>query len=321
MRSSLIMGIAAAVVAILLTIYFIPPIDDFSPDNPGWNGLSKLSSELRLHPISDIIQENLLSNPSNTTLLIIGPEKNFTESEAFVIKRFLESGGLVILADDFGSGNSLLELLGLSPRFNGSLLVDPLFKDRNMRLPKIRMLAPEMEEAGIDELLLNYATVIDGCSKPLALSSSYSFLDVNLNGVWDVGEPRGPLTVACMLDVGDGRLLLISDSSMAINSMLRLSDNMLFLKMLAEDRKIVLDGSHWVPSNLALAKSLLRSLVGFLSAPEVRYSILAAVVLTVMRYRWPRKAAESEVERVLIRNPTWDREVLVRLEREMRGER
>ena len=321
MRNSIIAGLMAAVITIMLVLYFIPPVDDFNPDNLGWNGLSDLSSDLHLKRVKNLLGENLLLNPSNTTLLIIGPEEEFTEAEARVIRSFLEAGGSVILADDFGSGNSLLQLLGINVRFSGSLLVDPLFKERSMRFPRIRSLSKDMESIGVEELVFNYATVIEGCVRPIGFSSYYSFLDLNLNGVWDKGEPKGPFAVACMVSIGRGRLFILSDPSIVINSMLPFGDNLGFIKALVGSRTVYLDESHWRPSLLAQAKDSLMVMVRFMSLPEIRYTMLVGVVFVIFRYRRVVKPRESEVEKVLMRNPTWDRELLVRLEREMRRER
>ena len=247
-------------------------------------------------------------------LLIIGPERNFTEYEALILKRFLEVGGRIILADDFGSGNELLELLGVYARLNGSLLVDPLFKERNMKFPRIR----DVKVSGVDEIVFNYATIIEGCQDPLALSSSYSFLDLNLNGEWDEGEPKGPFTVACKLNVGEGSLIIISDSSVWINSMFEMKDNRMLLEKLIGNRTMMMDYSHRVPSRLTSAKSMIESLTKMLATPEARYAILVGVILVITRYRKGIRAVESEVEKILMRNPTWDRELLLRLERERR---
>jgi len=317
MKASVIaVGLIAAAIAISLIVVYTPPPDDFSLENPGWNGLSKLSSELRLRRVNSIPDERLLLDPSNATLLLIGPEAEFTQRETEFLTEFMNRGGIVILMDDFGSGNTLLQLLEVAPRFNGSLLLDPLFKERSSALPKIR--APAMN---LSEIVLNYATVIEECGKPLAYSSFYSFLDVDSDGVWDAGEPEGPLVVACAVEMGKGELILVADSSVGINSMLDLGSNAIFLKKLIGDREVFIDESHWKPSRFAVAREWLLTAASLIAQPEVRYAVVAAAVVAVMRYRRGAGRGESEVEKVLMRNPTWDKALLEKLQREMRGER
>ena len=314
MKRSIAITLLLTIIVIMLIIYLAPSSEDFDPENPYWNGFSNLYTVHHPQLIKDILDERLFPSPSNTALLIIGPERNFTGYEALILRRFLEAGGRIILADDFGSGNELLELLGVDARLNGSLLVDPLFKERNMKFPRIR----DVKISGVDEIVFNYATIIEGCQNPLALSSSYSFLDLNMNGEWDEGEPKGPFTVACRLNVGEGSLIIISDSSIWINSMLEMKDNHMLLEKLIGNRTVMMDYSHRVPSRLTSAKSMVESLIRILATPEARYAILVGVILVITRYGKGIRAVESEVEKILMRNPTWDKELLLRLERERR---
>ena len=46
-------------------------------------------------------------------LVIIGPDVDFSSLEAKEVKEFLENGGTLFIADDFGTANSLLEKLGV----------------------------------------------------------------------------------------------------------------------------------------------------------------------------------------------------------------
>ena len=316
MKVSLLAGLITGIAVAMLILYTAPPIEDFNPLNPYWNGFSDLISEFHAVKLKSLLDEKLFLNPSNTSLLIVGPEKEFSEDEAKIIERFLKSGGQVILADDFGSGNQLLELLGVDVRFNGSLLVDPLFKERGMRLPRIRATA-----LGVRELVFNYGTVLEGCPSPIARSSSYSFLDLDLNGKWSEGEPRGSFATACSLSLGRGRLIIVADSSLWINSMLQMRDNQKFLESLTGGRAVLIDESHWKLSSLTIAKRMLSISFSYIASPELRYALIALIIVALVRYRRRRRAEEGEVEKVLMRNPTWDKELLIKLEREMRGER
>ncbi|MEM4536227.1 MAG: DUF4350 domain-containing protein [Nitrososphaerota archaeon] len=315
---AIVAGFMAAIIAVLSLIISVPPLDDFNPYNPYWNGFSKLSSETDIQYLDSIIDERLIAEPSRHVLFIIGPEREFEKVEADFIKSFIENGGITILMDESGSGNSLLRLLEVSPRLNGSLLLDPLFKDRAAVLPKIRI--PSMN---ISEVVANYATTIDGCQKAIGYSSFYAFLDVNSNSIWDEGEPRGPLTVVCEIAMGKGKLIVISDSSLWINSMISRGSNFEFFKRLISNRRCLIDRSHWEPSKFAIVKESLNSFLQFFSQLEIRYAFIIGVVLVLLRLRLEKfiKYKESEVDKVLIRNPTWSREVLEKLWREMHSER
>jgi len=88
-RRSIIVASLLTIIAITLIIYLTPSSEDFDPSNPYWNGFSGLYMDYHPQLIKDPLDERLLQNPSNTTLLIIGPEKNLTKYEAFSLRRFL----------------------------------------------------------------------------------------------------------------------------------------------------------------------------------------------------------------------------------------
>lgn len=322
MKNSIIIGILLATLTALLTIYFIPPTDDFNLENPYWNGMLEATTEIPIQPLKKTLMGEYLARPSESIVLLIGPSKPYDQTDAAILKKFLESGGKLILADDFGAGNILLNLLEVRPKLNGSLLVDPLFKEKNMKLPKIRRIHSSLAYNGAGELILNYATIINECNDPIAISSSYSFLDMDLNGEWDEGEPEGPFTVACKVEYGQGELIIISDSSPFINSMIKTGDNLSILRTIIGNREAFIDETHWIPSGLTLTKEALSATIKSLSGVEGRYTLLALLFIIIARYKFTRKpGTQREVEKILLRNPTWDKEILIKLEGEMRSER
>ena len=322
MHKSVVLGVLIAILAVLAAIYYSPPTDDFDPGNPFWNGLSQASEKLSLVEVSDLrlIQ---YESPANSALLIVGPSKPFTPEEVESIREFLRQGGLLIIADEFGSANELLETLGVGVRLNGSVVFDPLFKERSGRLPRVFDLAPELVENGTESLVLNYATVVEGTGfRPLARSSSFSFLDLDVDGEWDAGEPRGPFVVAAELTYLGGKIVVISDSSILINSMLRLGDNLEFTRAILGERTPLLDASHWAPSRFALAKGLLTQVVAYLHAPEARYGLLMLTLAYVSRLRLPSRVgrpaeARENLEEVLKAHPEWERDVIERLAKDL----
>jgi len=318
--STVIWGIALSLSLALMIISFIPPNDDFMPDNPFWNGMSMASAEtgpLFLQSLGNT------SAAAGDALFIIGPSKDFTDDEVSMLRSHLLSGGTIVLADDFGSGNQLLERLGLKVRLNGSLLVDPLFKERDMRLPRILMVSKELVENPDKGIVLNYATVIEGCDNSLASSSSFSFLDIDLDGVYDEHEPKGPFTVICRMVYGDGRLILISDSSLFINAMLTMdNDNKKLLEGLAGGHKMLVDTGHWMEGVLTTVKRWLSKLYGIASTAEARYTLVALLLILIARKEVNlRRRGGDELDLIISRNPGWDKALLAKLKEEMVDEK
>ena len=245
----------------IFVVSFFPPEVDFSILNPSWNGYSRLTSLLNASIIYSDLPKELPKFTENTILLMI-PTKPLTLSELESIKHFVESGGKLVLMDDYGYGNQILEYLDAPIRiWKNVTLIDPLFHYKNGILPKIYIFihrSPYLNS--VNEIVFNQASVLNISSGAniLAWSSLISYLDMDSDFTFDLDEPEGAFPVIASFKHGSGEIIVISDSSLAINGMIDLGDNLVLLKNLASGRKVILDQSH-IPEtiHLTLMKCLL----------------------------------------------------------------
>jgi len=304
---SLILIASLLIVASLALI--IPSMDDFDLNNPSWNGLSKFNS--RIKPILNL--EEL--NPIDSVLFLIGPSKPFSESEALTIKTFLKEGGTVVLMDDYGFGNDLLAMLNVNARFANVEMRDPLFRGKDSRLVKIIDFKASPYTLNVSSLTLNCATILVNVkeSEVLAYSTPFSYLDKNGNGLPDEKEPKGPFPIIAKIEYEKGILILISDSSLFINSMI--DDNYALLRNLTCYKRVFIDNFHWEPSKLTLFKVKLRKTYDFVKTSEIKYTLLALLAILTFKLKWKSKE-ESELKKVLKMHPEWNKELLRKLEEE-----
>jgi hypothetical protein len=313
MRGSaiILLGLMASLLIVVGLALAMPSMDDFDLDNPGWNGLSKFKS--MVEPNSGL--EGL--NPVDSVLFLIGPSKPFSEADVSAFKMFLMEGGLVVLMDDYGSGNDLLAALNLSARFINVELRDPLFRGKDSRLVKIVDVKASPYTLNVSSLIFNCATALDGVreGEVLAYSTPFSYLDGNGNGLPDEGEPRGPFPVMAEIEYGEGVLILISDSSLFINSMM--DENYVLLRGLEADKRVFIDVLHWEPSKLTLFKADLGRAYDFIKAYEVKYTLLALLAILPFKLKWKGEKG-GELKKVLKAHPEWNKELLKKLEEERR---
>ncbi len=59
---------------------------------------------------------------------------------------------------------------------------------------------------------------------------------------------KGPFPVIVETSYGKGKIVVISDSSFLINSMIDLGDNLKLVNVLTDGRQAMLDTSHWKPN-------------------------------------------------------------------------
>lgn len=321
MKRALILGIFATVFAVLLLIRFFPPGDDFNLDNPFWNGLKDFKIKTKAFSLNSIQEIDLIPFPSETLLFIIGPEGIYTPSEVAFVSRYLKAGGQVILADDFGSGNLILEGLGLKVRFSGHPVVDPLFRGKAQVLVKVVDLKEPF--ADIESLMLNYPASLqleNGEGKVLATSSSFSFFDDNQNGKKDKNESEGPFPVIAEISYGAGKIYVVSDSSIFINSMLKEEGNQKFLKIITEGKKVLIDTSHHPAGLLTRLKDVEIKVYQIVSKFEIRYSLFLILVVAIVWLRFERGRfvrREEDIQDILQRHPDWDRDILNKLKKEL----
>jgi hypothetical protein len=303
-QTSLLFGTLMAIICLSLITYEYPSLDDLWVENPFWNGLStfyKVYEPIRLSEVSDL--ENIVE-PSNTTLFIIGPSSEFDVEEIRSIKIYLLQGGRLVLADDFGTGNQLLNGLELNARFDGGLLEDPLFRERNSLLPVVKT------EYGRDPIVLNYATGLLGVEDNLvrAWSSPFSFL---INDDASKGISAHPIIAEIAL--GAGKIILVSDSSIFINSMISMGGNNAIIKSLNMGDALI-DEAHSVPSRLSYFKGLLEKTYTLFGSLELRYSFAIAAVALICLVKYDTEDGHlDEVEVIINSHPEYDKTLVEKL--------
>lgn len=235
------MAVAVTLLIISMTAPVASSSADFSIFNSGWNGTSQLAvltyQTGKFQPAfqvqstgTDITIEQVdLStvdlDPRTSALVIIGPTKPFTKAEGEHVGEFVKFGGKLLLADDFGTGNSLLEGMGATSRFSGSLVVD-LAYEKQPEFSVLFDLRTDSLTTNVTTMLLNYPSSLSintTTTAGIAYSSIASWLDTNGNRLQEWGEPRGPFPMVARERLGFGNIILISDPSVLINGM---RDNM-----------------------------------------------------------------------------------------------
>jgi hypothetical protein len=245
---SIAAGVALSAVLMLSVGYYWPIQEAYHPLNQDWNGCSRIAS-LTANTTVLLSYDKPLPN-STSFLAIIGPSLNFTERESSSIGKFLDDGGIVLLADDFGTGNSLLKGLNVSARFSREPLADLYYYSKNPDFPIITDFSLSPATDNLSAIVLDRPSYINtGNSSSvtkIGSSSPFSFVDLGGNGRPLTNETIDSYVVMASVGIGKGLLLLVADPSMFINDMIGLHDNVrLFqnaLKM--SDRSVLFDTAH-----------------------------------------------------------------------------
>jgi hypothetical protein len=205
-----------------LAIPVIKTSAEFSMFNTGWNGCSKfakiLSERGKIYPIMYPYNSVGLDRLEGT-LLVIGPDIDFSSLEAEEVRKFLENGGTLFIADDFGTANKLLEKLGVKARFTTQPLKDVFYSKREEFPVAVRIEDPDLA-AGVEKITLNIPSAITGIEGKIYTSK-----------VSVVGKNTGSFPVMAEIKYGKGRIILLSDPSILMNDMF--DENRQFIENLA----------------------------------------------------------------------------------------
>ncbi len=154
----------------------------------------------------------------------------------------MERGNTLFLADDFGTGGSILNGLGSGITIlEGNLSsIDREYADPYLITVYRRANGSISTSAMV--LVLNRPAALDG-GEPLFMTSVLSWIDENGNKRIDANEVMGQFPVISEEQIGKGRVVVLSDPSIFINSMLepdQPGDNQRFIQDLVTTNGTVL---------------------------------------------------------------------------------
>lgn len=238
-KNSVLSITVVALATLALLSFFVLPADDFSPYNPRWNGYSELREKWRARIIGiDVSTEEMLSSPRNYTLLVV-PYREPSPRQMSFMAAFTSLGGNLVVLDDRGAGNDILESLGVDAILdhNGTLF-DPVFFDKDYRLPHV---FPQRLNKTL-YIVANYASIVrlgPGCRRVLS-TSKLAFFDKNMDGIWQPGEPAGSLAVGGACKLIDGKVYVFSDPDLLNNYAVRHSNATYILDIVSRNRTLVI---------------------------------------------------------------------------------
>ena len=235
-------------------------------------------------------------DPEGVVVVVAGVERAYRPGEIDALVRFVEEGGTLVVADDFGFANALSDRFGVS--FDKLRLFDANY-EVNASLVTVRA---ELDGKAYP-LVLNVPTglsVRDPAAEVLAISSEGGYLDTNGDGVKDPEDVQGATVVAVRVARGEGHAVFLGDPALFTNAMLARGADRDFVVDLvasalgAEGGTVVFDESRHGRNVFAAGAALaLEGLVVLTHEGWLRWLALATVAGGVAAWLLLRKREEA----------------------------
>jgi Domain of unknown function (DUF4350) len=215
--------------------------EDFSIYNGDWNGASHAKELVAAegYGTRELFALSEAGSSGSGVLFMLNPNKTvaITDADTRTLQSFVQNGGSLVIANDFGNANVVLSGMGVAnqARFSGSLLSDNVSKGVDEAHPLVTDISASALTAGVQTLYFNYGTTLDiGASNVtvLARSAPTSYLRAAGGDNALIAGSKGAHPVLATLPYGKGRIVLLSDPSVFINGMLGQADNQKLLSAL-----------------------------------------------------------------------------------------
>lgn len=212
----------------------------FGSFNPDWDGTSDLRSVADSEGADPLVLRNTSAyddHGAGDVAFVLAPESGYDDAEAERVRRFVERGGTLVVADRDGPhGHALLAAVGAEARPVGPVLRDDRRHYRSAALPVADDVSDHSLVAGVPSLTLNHGTAVEpNGATVLVASSEYSYLDRDGSGSPDGDEVVRSHPVATVESVGEGRVVVVGDPSVFINAMQGRAGNEAFTRSLVAD--------------------------------------------------------------------------------------
>lgn len=325
--------LGALIGAVVLTIFVTAGTSTASLGafNTNWDGTSGIRTTAEKADTSVTIARNVSTYatvpPNQSVAFVLSPDESYG-AETARLRSYVRSGGTLLVAEDYRSnGNEILAAVGATARVDGRPLRDEQRAGPSPAFPKASANNSHPTTADVNTLVLNHGSVVEpGNATVLANSSSFSYLDTNGNEALDDSETLTSRPVVTTERVGQGTVIVVSDPSLFLNSMLERGDNRRFLRaVIGEKEHVLLDVSHSVsvPPLVALQLSLQDSPVGIVLVGMLSVTAVLVVASSPEKPLWIRDRGGTPADSTLSqddvlatlrnRHPDWDEERIQRV--------
>lgn len=224
-----------------LTVPYFKSSSQYSMFNPDWDGISKFAALMYKEgkepiPLLGPIDSYELSGG---TLMIVGPDMDYTPEEIEAIKEFVEEGNTLFIADDFGTANEVLRGFNIPMGLSKYPLRDFFYEVDDRFLITARITDPVLGR-GVDKVITNDPSAIIVTRKGEVYTSGTAMINFH----------KRAFPILAMTRYGKGRIIVLADPDILSNNLFE--ENYPFLRNLINyiPGPVYIDEGHHSDFNL-----------------------------------------------------------------------
>ena len=241
--NNLILGVVILAFILLLVGKFYFSEDSFSSTNLFWNSIEKFTSFTSINNLYDL--SDLSGMREGDVLFIIGPTRNYSKADSAYILSYMGRGGRVVVMDDYGSANSLLENINSSIMLNQQPLCQ--YDDFYVRgsFPIIKNFTQDSPYR-VNSVVLNHPVSLNTTEYDtiIANTTTFGWIDLDDDSNLDWEEYLKEYTVIASAFFDNGQLIVIGDPDIVTDGMIDKGNNKQFISNLIKNDTAYIDMTH-----------------------------------------------------------------------------
>jgi len=237
-KTLVIIIVLVIAISFLATIINLPSNTSYSPFNNDDTGFSKLITLLNAEIISNV--RDIKSNGYSYVIIIPFQKPFINITICNVLKELVLNGVTIIVLDEYGYSNKLLEELGLNISIISKPILDEVSKVGDRFHPLINVVFPylnkTLEVITYKPSYIAFSFEITNGSI-IGYTSNYAYVDLDNNGYYSLNEVMDKYVVVYGQQLGSGRVIIIPDLDIGINAFIDKANNIEFFGMITSSRR------------------------------------------------------------------------------------
>lgn len=276
-RAIILFSIVLGTMLALVILLSWPTNTSLSILNNSDEGFSVLYNQFK--PLIVLGETDIFSVPPTNTLLLVATKKPLNDSTVQILIEFARRGGIIVVSTEAETAIHLLRNAPTNCTPTPHRVYNPLFNvGGNKRL--VKALVPDIGSTIVLESPFRFLNC--SISETYALSGMFSYVDLNGNGFYDIGEEVVNTVLGVSIVVEEGKIVILASPTAFTNRYIAYNQGILIRYTEMGFKIAILQSTEIMGFNIEFIRIYLMK-IGL--APMLPY-LIALTISGVVVYVW-----------------------------------